>query len=107
LNATVSSSTGNAVRITHMTGPSTDLGVQLATAWYLDGEARSLALASAQLRAAKIFCFAVGAAAMLPLVNAFGHLAFVAPGCLVLVATVRSFLPHRNTAPRAFASASV
>jgi uncharacterized membrane protein YoaK (UPF0700 family) len=98
LNATVATSTGSVVRTTHMTGPATDFGVQLASAWTLHGEERRLALMSALLRAAKIVSFGVGAALMLPLMQAFGHLAFVAPACVVVFAAVRSFLPQRTLA---------
>jgi uncharacterized membrane protein YoaK (UPF0700 family) len=104
LNATVASSTGGAVRTTHMTGPATDLGVQFATAWYLRGDDRRFALASAGLRATKIAGFAAGAALMLPLMSSFGHLAFVAPAGLVMVSIALSFLPHRSAATRRLAS---
>ena len=38
-NAAVASATGMAVRTTHLTGPATDLGIHLGTAWFLRGEA--------------------------------------------------------------------
>ncbi len=53
LNATAASSTALAVRVTHMTGPASDFGVHLATAWYCDGEARRQALQLAVLRGGK------------------------------------------------------
>jgi uncharacterized membrane protein YoaK (UPF0700 family) len=93
MNATVSTSTALAVRTTHMTGPATDFGVHLATAWISRGAERTHALRSAALRGGKIACFGLGAGLMLPVVGALGHLAFVAPAVLVLVATARSFLP--------------
>ncbi len=92
-NAAVSTSTGQAVRTTHVTGPATDLGVQLASAFITRSEARSKALQGAMLRAGKILAFASGGALMVPAVSAGGYLAFLIPGTFVLTATVLSFIP--------------
>ena len=43
-NAAVASTTGLAIRTTHMTGPASDLGVHLASAYFTSGEARRAAL---------------------------------------------------------------
>jgi len=92
-NATVATSTGMAIRTTHMTGPATDLGVHLATAWFTDGDARRQALKGAALRGGKIVAFATGAALMVPLTRSSGYLAFLIPGTTILAATALSFLP--------------
>ncbi|MDC3962349.1 YoaK family protein [Polyangium jinanense] len=92
-NATVSTATGGAVRTTHMTGPATELGVQLASSFAMDGEARRTALQGAMLRGSKIIAFASGAALMVPAVRAGGYLAFLIPGAFIMTATVLSFIP--------------
>lgn len=92
-NATVATTTGLAVRTTHMTGPATDLGVHLATAAYVDGEARRTALRGAALRAGKLAAFVSGGAAMVPLARATGYAAFLLPAAVVLAATALSFVP--------------
>lgn len=96
MNASVSTSTALAVRTTHMTGPATDFGVHLATAWISAGDARSQALRAAILRGTKIVSFGVGGALMVPLMSALGHVAFTIPAAFVLVATGLSFLPPQH-----------
>jgi uncharacterized membrane protein YoaK (UPF0700 family) len=93
-NATVATSTGMAIRTTHMTGPATDLGVHLATAFFTGGDARRNALRGAALRGGKIVAFVSGAALMVPVVRVSGYLAFLFPGTIILVATALSFLPR-------------
>ncbi len=93
MNAAVASSTALAMRTTHMTGPATDFGVTLVTAWLSEGDARRRALYLAGLRGGKVAGFILGAASMVPLVPTFGFLAFLAPATLIIVATVRSFVP--------------
>ncbi len=92
-NASVATCTGLAVRTTHMTGPASDLGVHLATAWFVAGEARRTALRGALLRAGKLISFASGAALMVPAVRTGGYLAFLIPGMIILTATALSFIP--------------
>ena len=94
LNASVASSTALAVRTTHMTGPSTDFGVALATAFYQQGDARRQSLSVAALRGSTLVAFVVGAAAMFPVVAAFGYAAFLAPAVVLMLATLRSFTSH-------------
>ena len=98
-NATVSTATGLAVRTTHMTGPATELGVQLASSFFSRGEARRMALQGAMLRGGKIIAFASGAALMVPAVRVGGYLAFLIPGAFVLTATVLSFIPGLSVEP--------
>lgn len=90
-NAAVSSSTGRAVRTTHLTGDSTDLGVELSLAITSMGDARRDALRSALLRIGKIFTFIGGGALMYLLVTNTGFLAFLLPAACVALATWRSF----------------
>lgn len=92
-NATVATSTGMAIRTTHMTGPATDLGVHLATSFFTEGEARRNALRGAALRGGKIIAFATGGALMVPVVHAGGYLAFLFPGMIIVAATALSFIP--------------
>jgi uncharacterized membrane protein YoaK (UPF0700 family) len=68
-NAAVASTTGLAVRTTHMTGPTTDLGVHLGSAILASGETRRAALRGAALRAGKLFAFMLGAGLALPVVT--------------------------------------
>lgn len=105
MNATVASSTTYAVRTTHMTGPATDLGVHLATAWYATGEERRLALQLAALRGGKIASFIAGAALMVPVMNRVGYLAFLMPAAFVVVSAARSFNAIPNLS--AFKTASL
>ncbi len=99
-NAAVATTTGLAVRTTHMTGPATDLGVHLATAWFARGDARKNSLRGAMLRAAKILSFAAGAAVMVPFTRAGGYVAFVLPASAIVVATAISFIePVTATRP--------
>jgi len=91
-NAAVASATGLLVRTTHMTGPATDLGVQLATALHATGETRKTAFKQALLRATKITSFTVGAALGVPLAMFLKYGAFLVPAGFVFVATVMSFV---------------
>lgn len=90
-NAAVASTTGLAVRTTHLTGPATDLGIHLGTALLASGEERSGALRGAALRGGKVLAFMAGAGLSLPLSAALGFLALVVPAVFVLIATVLSF----------------
>lgn len=107
MNASVATSTALSVRTTHMTGPATDFGVHIATAWLTTGEERKSALRLAALRGGKVVSFCLGAVLMVPAMRAFGYLAFAAPAGLVLVATVRSFSSRRDTDVREAALPSV
>lgn len=92
-NATVATTTGLAVRTTHMTGPASDLGVHLATAYFASGEARRAALKGAALRFGKMASFILGAAVIVPVAREAEYLAFLLPACIVLLATALSFVP--------------
>jgi uncharacterized membrane protein YoaK (UPF0700 family) len=93
MNATVASTTALAVRTTHMTGPASDFGVQVALAFLTEGDTRRTALRLAAFRGGTILAFAVGAGLMVPMVHRAGHLAFLVPSLVVFFATARSFLP--------------
>jgi uncharacterized membrane protein YoaK (UPF0700 family) len=93
-NASVASTTGLAVRTTHLTGPATDLGIQLGSAWYARGEERRTALKHGLLRGGKILAFATGAGLSLPLAEKFGYLSLITPSLLVLTAAAISFVPN-------------
>lgn len=100
-NAAVATSTGMVVRTTHLTGPATDFGVQLATSFFAMGNARKDALQGAALRGGKIASFVIGAALMVPLASKTRFLSFLGPAALVLTATVLSFLPSTSAEERA------
>lgn len=95
MNATVATSTAIAVRTSHMTGPASDFGVQLALAFVSQGETRRNALRLAAFRGGTILAFAAGAGVMVPLVHRADHLAFLVPSIVICVATARSFFPAR------------
>lgn len=90
-NASVASTTGLAVRTTHLTGPATDLGIHLGTACLVSGADRAAALKGAALRGGKIIAFMIGAAAMIPMASTFGYLSLIGPAILILVAAALSF----------------
>lgn len=92
-NATVSTSTGLAIRTTHMTGPTSDLGVHLATAYFEQGESRRAALRGAGLRGLKLVSFIAGGVAAIPLASRFEYFCFAAPAMAVLVGAALSFVP--------------
>jgi uncharacterized membrane protein YoaK (UPF0700 family) len=92
-NASVALSTGLAVRTTHMTGPTTDVGIHLATALLVKGKARWEALRGAGLRGGKILTFMIGAGLSVPLSASYGYLALLTPAALILFAAALSFVP--------------
>ena len=92
-NAAVATTTGLAVRTTHLTGPSTDLGIHLGTAFFASSDERREAFKGAGLRFGKIVAFVVGAGLSLPLVERFGYLSLLAPALLISFAAALSFLP--------------
>jgi len=92
-NAAVASTTGLAVRTTHLTGPMTDLGIHLATSLLATGAERKAALRGAALRGGKVIAFMVGAGLALPLSSTIGTLTLAVAGSFVLVAAALSFVP--------------
>jgi uncharacterized membrane protein YoaK (UPF0700 family) len=93
-NAGVASTTGLAVRTTHLTGPVTDLGIHLGTALLANRQERLAALRGAALRGGKIVAFVAGAGLSLSLSSALGYLILLPPAVFVLVAAVLSFVPE-------------
>jgi uncharacterized membrane protein YoaK (UPF0700 family) len=92
-NASVAATTGLAVRTTHLTGPTTDLGIHLGTALLATGAERRAALRGAALRGGKVVAFMVGAGLSVPLTAAAGYLALLAPAVFILVAAALRFVP--------------
>jgi uncharacterized membrane protein YoaK (UPF0700 family) len=92
-NAAVASTTGLAVRTTHLTGPTTDLGIHLGTAFYASGPERKAAIKGAVLRGGKILAFILGGGLSLPLADWFGYLSLLVPAALVVLAAALSFAP--------------
>ena len=92
-NAAVATSTGLLVRTTHLTGPSTDLGIHLVEMMFVKDEALSLARRHAALRAGKIVSFITGAAMAVPLARHGEFLAFLLPAVVMFTGIMLSFLP--------------
>jgi len=90
-NSAVASTTGLAVRTTHLSGPATDTGIHLGTALLADGEERRAALRGAALRGGKILAFMLGAGIAVPLTLSLDYLTLLAPAILVSAATALSF----------------
>jgi uncharacterized membrane protein YoaK (UPF0700 family) len=97
-NAAVATTTGLAVRTTHLTGPATDLGIHLGAAWFAQGEQRITALKAAMLRGGKILAFTAGAGFALPLAESLGYLSLLGPAALVVIASALSFVPGLDPA---------
>ncbi|MFO0893142.1 MAG: YoaK family protein [Isosphaeraceae bacterium] len=92
-NAAVASTTGLAVRTTHLSGPTTDLGIHLGVACLASGPERRSALRGAALRGGKVVAFMVGAGLAVPLTQAIGYFALLAPASFILAAAGLSFVP--------------
>jgi uncharacterized membrane protein YoaK (UPF0700 family) len=92
-SAAVAASTGLAVRTTHMTGPSTDIGIALAQLSSTDAVERAAARSSLALRSTKLFSFITGGALMAVLCARLEYLAFAFPAVTISIATTLSYLP--------------
>lgn len=97
-NGAVATSTGLLVRTTHLTGPSTDLGIHLAELFFVDAEARKSARQHALLRLGKIVAFATGAFAGMRLAPRLEYLVLLVPATMTMLATSISFLRARPSA---------
>ncbi|MFO0960744.1 MAG: YoaK family protein [Isosphaeraceae bacterium] len=93
-NATVASTTSMSVRTTHLTGPTTDIGMLLGAAWMSTGTVRRSVLAGAALRGGMVLSFAIGAALSVMTTAWAGYLALLIPTGFVLVAGGLSFIPR-------------
>ncbi|QDU28044.1 hypothetical protein ETAA8_31360 [Anatilimnocola aggregata] len=92
-NAAVASTTGLAVRTTHLTGPMTDLGIHLGTAVLSRHHERWKALRGAALRGGKVLAFVFGAAISVSLSATLGYFILLPAALFVTVAAALSFLP--------------
>ena len=93
-NAAVASITNMSVRTTHLTGPTTDIGMLLGAAWTSSGPGRASALAGAALRGGMVLAFLLGAALSVLVAVRAGYLALLVPAGFVLVAGLLSFIPQ-------------
>ena len=93
-NAAVASTTSMSVRTTHLTGPTTDIGMLLGAACVSAGPGRRSMLAGAGLRAGMALSFMLGASLAVVVTNWAGYLALLVPAGFILVAGGLSFLPH-------------
>lgn len=103
-NAAVSTTTKMVVRTTHMTGPTTDFGINLATAFFASGDERSRAVRGAAMRGGKIASFLIGGCLAVPLAKHVGYGVFLAPAALVIAGTLRSFVPEMRALDAAAAA---
>ena len=98
LNSIVASSAAIGVRVTHVTGHATELGIQLARSCVLIGYERGVALRSAGLLIGKMVGFAAGAASMVLLVRRAEYLSFTVAAALTLVAAELGRLAYERRA---------
>lgn len=105
-NATVASTTGMSVRTTHLTGPTTDMGMLLGAAWQSEGAARRAALAGAALRGGIVFAFGAGGVLAVPGTVWLGYLALLVPAGFVAAAGALSFVPEWSPSDFAFGNKS-
>lgn len=93
-NAAIATSTGMAIRTTHMTGPTTDMAVAFGTLLSSDAtkEERAKAKRSVFLRGTKLVSFIVGGTAMALLAPRVTWLVFLVPAAAGFAATVRSYV---------------
>jgi len=99
-NAAVASTTSMSVRTTHLTGPTTDIGILLGAACMSAGPGRRSALVGAGLRGGMVLAFMLGAALSVLTSAWAGYLALLVPTGFVLIAGVLSFMPQWS--PRDF-----
>ena len=93
-NAAVASTTGLAVRTTHLTGPVTDLGIHLGTAFLTRNHERRAALRGAALRSGKVAAFVAGAGVSAYLSAVLGYLILLPAALFVTIAAILSFIPN-------------
>jgi len=105
-NAAVATSTGMAVRTTHLTGTATDMGISLATMLFARGEVRQKAARSAGVRGGKLLAFTLGGVLMLPLAGRLGFLSFLVPAVTVALGTLLSLVQVSSASDRAAEEAS-
>lgn len=96
-NAAVAATTGMAVRTTHLTGPTTDIGLLLGTALMSSGPERRAAVGGAALRFGIVLSFLAGAALAVIVHADLGFLALLIPSGGVLLAAGLSFVPQWST----------
>lgn len=101
-NAAVASTTGMAVRTTHLTGPTTDIGMLLGAAIIGGRAERRAALRGAGLRGGMVLAFLLGAALAVSISDALGYLALLVASGAVLIAAGLSFVPHWKSADMPF-----
>jgi len=93
-NAAVASTTSMSVRTTHLTGPTTDIGMLFGAACVSAGPGRRPALAGAALRGGMVLSFMLGAFLAVVASAWAGYLALLVPTAFVLIAGLLSFFPR-------------
>lgn len=104
-NAAVASTTGLAVRTTHLTGPVTDLGIHLGTALLANERERAAALRGASLHG-KVAAFVAGAVLSVSLSSILGYFILLPAAAFVLVAAILSFIPNWSPSDHPFSKRS-
>ncbi len=95
-NASAALRSGMAVRSTHMTGPSTDLGIGLGRLMTGGGDRRKEIISGVILRSLKLVGFAVGAGATVVVAHRVGFGVFWMPAVAAATATLLSFVPAKT-----------
>jgi uncharacterized membrane protein YoaK (UPF0700 family) len=93
-NAAVSCASGHSVRVTHMTGNTTDLGIGIVRVWALEKNTphRQDELRAAWVRGGIIGSFALGSALGAFLFLRYQYLGFLLPAALALYTAIREAL---------------
>lgn len=86
INASVAAATANRIRVTHMTGPATDLAGHIVRGVLSPGDAGRSELRWATLRVAKLVAFVAGAAAAAKLANHASYDIFLVAAAILFVA---------------------
>jgi uncharacterized membrane protein YoaK (UPF0700 family) len=98
-NGAVALVTGNTVRTTHLTGPTTDLGANIVRAVLGRGMGAPREARWALLRFVKILAFAVGAALAARYAPRLEYNVFLVPAIFVVLAAGFTFAPQETTPP--------
>jgi uncharacterized membrane protein YoaK (UPF0700 family) len=94
INSAISAASGSSVRVTHLTGLTTDLGIGLMRAYTCNnGEKRTQEIIANGLRLATISSFIAGSGVAAFLFLRFGYAAFALP---TLLAGYSTFIAHQE-----------
>lgn len=104
VNASIATATNNQVRVTHLTGPVTDLAANIVRAVLDTGKGTRSELRWALLRFGKLVTFAIGAAIAMRLGPKLEYDVFVTAGLIMMVALGFTATPDATSTVRASGS---